>query len=321
MRDFLKPNVIVSKCLGFEACRYNGQVIRDDFVKSLEKHVNYVPVCPEVAIGLGIPRFPVRIVASDSVSLIQHSTNTNLTNVMNDFSERFLSELKDVDGFILKNRSPSCGINDVKVYRLAERPVSLGKSSGFFGGKVLARFAGLAIEDEGRLKSYTIREHFLTKLFSLTSFRGVRKSDKMSELVRFHTNNKFLLMSYGQKDLRILGNIVANHERKDPVQVMQDYEKAIRNTMENPPKATNRINVLMHIFGYFSKELSGEEKRFFSETVELYREGRIPFISALTMLRSWAIRFGDDYLMYQSYFEPYPDDLMELSDAGRKLEL
>jgi uncharacterized protein YbgA (DUF1722 family) len=102
---------------------------------------------------------------------------------------------------------------------------------------------------------------------------------------------------------------------------MQDYEKTIRNAMENLPKASNRINVLMRIFGYFLKKLSSEEKIRFSETIELYREGRIPFISALTMLRSWAIRFEDDYLMYQSYFESYPDDLMELSDAGRKLEL
>jgi uncharacterized protein YbbK (DUF523 family) len=212
-------------------------------------------VCPEVAIGLGVPRLPVRIVATDSTKLIQLSTNRDLTDAMNDFSERFLAELKDADGFILKNRSPSCGINDVRAYGSIERSAPLRKSSGFFGGKALTRFAGLAIEDEGRLKSYTIREHFLTKLFSLTGFRGVRKSNKMSELVRFHTSNKFLLMSYSKKELRILGNIAVNHDRKETQQVMQDYEKTIRNAMENLPKASNRINVLMRIFGYFLKKL------------------------------------------------------------------
>jgi uncharacterized protein YbbK (DUF523 family) len=127
MREFPRPNVIVSKCLEFEACRYNRQIIKDDLVRSLKKHVNYIPVCPEVAIGLGVPRFPVRIVTSGSTKLIQPSTSMDVTDAMNKFSERFLSKLKDADGFILKNRSPSCGINDVKVYRSAERSAPLGK--------------------------------------------------------------------------------------------------------------------------------------------------------------------------------------------------
>jgi len=174
MKAFPKPNVIVSKCLGFEACRYNGQVIRDDFVRKLEKHVNYIPVCPEVEIGLGVPRFPVRIVRSGPTRLIQPSTNRDLTGLMNEFSERFLAGLRDVNGFILKHRSPSCGVKDVRIYPSAEKSAPLGTGPGFFGGNVQERFPGLAIEDEGRLKSYTIREHFLTKLFTLTSLRDNR---------------------------------------------------------------------------------------------------------------------------------------------------
>ena len=290
-------------------------------MRKLEKHVNYIPVCPEVEIGLGVPRFPVRIVRSGPTRLIQPSTNRDLTGLMNEFSERFLAGLRDVDGFILKHRSPSCGVKDVRIYPSAEKSAPLGTGPGFFGGNVQERFPGLAIEDEGRLKSYTIREHFLTKLFTLTSLRETMRSQRISELVRFHTNNKFLLMSYSQKELRILGNTVANHDKKETTQVMQDYQEGLKNAMKNPPKPTNRINVLMHIFGYSAGKLSKKEKEFFNETLELYRDGRIPFTSALQLLRSWTIRFENEYLLYQTYFEPYPEDLMELSDAGRSLEL
>jgi len=112
-----KPNVVVSKCLEFEACRYNGQMIHDAFVRKLEKHVNYVPVCPEVAIGLGVPRFPIRIVSPKERRLIQPATGRDITGDMSRFCEEFLSSLNEVDGFILKFRSPSCGFKDVRIYQ------------------------------------------------------------------------------------------------------------------------------------------------------------------------------------------------------------
>lgn len=116
MDSHSKPTVVVSKCLEFEACRYNGQVIRDAFVRRLENHVDYVPVCPEVAIGLGIPRFPIRIVSTTNLRLIQPTTGKDITDDMNEFSDKFLMSLKKVDGFILKFRSPSCGFKDVRIY-------------------------------------------------------------------------------------------------------------------------------------------------------------------------------------------------------------
>lgn len=173
MKRFPRPNVVVSNCLELSACRYNGQVIHDDFVKKLSDHVNLVPVCPEVSIGLGVPRFPIRLVSQEKkVRLIQPATNLDLTDKMQDFCSDFLSRLKDVDGFILKFRSPSCGLKDVRFYSKAEKSAALGKTSGVFGGNVVRMFPGLAIEDEGRLRSLKIREHFLTKLFTLASFRS-----------------------------------------------------------------------------------------------------------------------------------------------------
>lgn len=322
MKTYPRPRVVVSKCLEFEACRYNGQVIRDAFVKGLERHVDYLPVCPEVEIGLGVPRFPVRIVSQDNKSrLVQPATGKDLTEEMVDFCEKFLSSTEKVDGFILKFRSPSCGMKDVRIYGKAEKSPSIGKGSGFFGGDVLGRFQGLAVEDEGRLKSLRIREHFLTKLFALAQFRSVKEAGQMRDLVRYHTENKLLLMAYSQKELSFLGNIVANQDRKPLGVLLVDYETHLHRCMEYPPRRTSNINVLMHILGYFSKQLSKDERQFFLETLELYRESRVPFTSVLRLAKAWAVRFKNEYLLSQSFFDPYPSDLMEWSDAGRPIEL
>jgi uncharacterized protein YbgA (DUF1722 family)/uncharacterized protein YbbK (DUF523 family) len=297
-------------------------VIRDAFVRSLEKHVDYLPVCPEVQIGLGVPRFPIRIVSQNNTPrLVQPTTDRDVTENMSSFCKEFLSSIEKVDGFILKFRSPSCGIKDVRIYAKAEKSPSVGKGPGFFGGHVIDRFSGLAIEDEGRLRSLRIREHFLTKLFALACFRSVKESRQMREMVRYQTENKLLLMAYSQKELSFLGNTVANRERKPLEEILSDYENHLHRCLEYPSKRTSNINVLMHILGYFSKELSKDERQFFLETLELYREGRVPFTSALRLAKAWAVRFQNEYLLSQTFFDPYPSDLMEWSDAGRPIEL
>ena len=316
-----KPSVVVSKCLEFEACRYNGQVIRNAFVRKLERRVDYVPVCPEVAIGLGIAGFPIRIVSANSPKLVQPATGKDATDAMNNFSEKFLSSLKEVDGFILKFRSPSYGIKDVRIYAKSEKSPATGNGPGFFGGWVLKHFPGLAIEDEGRLRSLKIREHFLTKLFTLARFRAVRRSHEMHDLVRFHTENKFLLMAYSQKELRVLGNLVANPDKRSFGEITEAYEKHLHSSLEDPPKRTSNINVLMHLLGHFSRELSKNERQFFLETLELYRDGRVPFTSALRLLKAWAVRFQNQYLLSQTFFDPYPDELIEWTDAGRPIDI
>ena len=317
----VKPKVIVSKCLGFDACRYNGQVIRDEFVKKLKEFVDYVPVCPEVEIGLGVPRFPIRIIRKDGrLRLFQPATGRDVTDRMNVFSDKFLSSVDEADGFILKSRSPSCGVKDVRVYAKAEKAPSVGKGAGFFGGIVLDRFLGLAIEDERRLKSIRIREHFLTKLFAVARFRTVKKSGKMRDLVSYHTQHKLLLMSYSQKELRFLGNVVANRDRQPLSEVLAEYEGHLYRSMGLSPKRTSNINVLTHVLGYF-RDLSGKEKQFFLKTLQLYRKGRVPFTSTLRLAKAWAVRFQNEYLLQQTFFDPYPTDLMEWSDAGRPINL
>ena len=138
MRDFTKPVVVVSKCIEFEPVRYNGQMMTSDLVRSLKPLVEFTPVCPEVGVGLGVPREPIRIVkGDDGLRLIQPATGLDLTDRMNRFSREFLDALPEVDGFILKSKSPSSAMKDAKIYPSTEQVSPLGKGPGFFGGAVV----------------------------------------------------------------------------------------------------------------------------------------------------------------------------------------
>lgn len=141
MRQFAKPTIVVSKCLEFDACRYNGEMIPDATIRNLQPFVTFIPVCPEVEIGLGTPRETIRIVEENGVNrLVQPSTREDVTEKMERFSNDFLHTISDVDGFILKNRSPSCGTRDVKIYSGFEKAPAKGKGPGLFGGAVVKNF-------------------------------------------------------------------------------------------------------------------------------------------------------------------------------------
>lgn len=313
-----KPTVIVSKCLGFAPCRYNGAVIPEPFVRQLNAHVAFQPVCPEVEIGLGVPREPLRVVVTNGeLRLMQPATGADYSQCMRDFVVAFLANLSDVDGFILKSRSPSCGIRDVKVYARMDKSAAVGKSAGFFGGAVLERFPHLAVEDEGRLTNWRIREHFLLKLFTLADFRCVKASGKMAELVRFHTRNKLLLMAYSQVQLKAMGAIVANPQRHPIDQVIAAYEQHLGEALTNLPRRNSAINVLTHALGYFSKGLTSREKAFFLETLEGYRVEKLPLSVPVGIIHSWIARFEEPYLAQQTFFQPYPEELVTIADSGK----
>ncbi|SYZ72330.1 conserved hypothetical protein [Candidatus Zixiibacteriota bacterium] len=318
MRKFEKPTVVVSHCLGFEAVRYNGAIINDDFVERLKGYVKFVTVCPEVEIGLGVPREPVRIVEiKGRRRLIQPATGLDLTEKMERFSEKFLKSLPEVDGFIMKSRSPSSGIKDVKIYSGKEKSPAIGKGPGFFGGEILEMFPGTAIEDEGRLLNLRIREHFLTRIFALAALRKVVGSGTIGKLVAFHTANKLLLMSASQKEMRLLGKIVANHEKRKFIDVGNDYDIHFRAALARPIRESANVNMLMHAFGYFSDKLSSNEKKHFLDLLEKYRNRRLPLAALTGIMHSWIIRFDEPYLAGQTFFELYPEELTELHDSGK----
>lgn len=313
MREFIRPKIVVSKCLEFDHCRYNGDMIRSPIVAKLKDYVDFLSVCAELEIGLGVPRKPVRIILDNGEHrLVQPANGKDLTEDMKNFCTHFLDSVGDVDGFILKSRSPSCGIKDVKVYLVAGKSGAIEKTSGYFGGAVLKKYPFLSVEDEGRLRNARIKEYFMTKLFTFASFRKVKSEGSMKDLVRFHTENKYIFMAYSQTELRKMGSIVANRENKPFNELISEYEKHLYSAFSRPVKYTSGINVLMHVLGHFSYQLSKREKTLFFDLIQKYREGKTSLCPALNTIRSWIVRFEDQYLLQQTFFEPYPEGLLEV---------
>lgn len=322
MEETLRPQVIVSKCMGFAACRYNGQTLPDKFVDKLKDYVDYYPVCAELEIGLGVPRDPVRLVQEDGQTVLyQPASDSEHTAAMIAFAQSYFDGIAAVDGLILKGRSPSCGIKDVKVYLGKTRVAGSVKGQGIFASQAFKRYPHGAIEEEGRLTNFRIREHFLTKLYTNCRFRQVEQSGTMAALVKFQASHKYLLMAYSQKEQKALGQIVANHEKLAANQVIDSYKAGLAKAFSRIPRYRNYINVMMHIFGYFSDCLSSGEKTFMLDSFEKYRNGKIPLSVPLNVLKSYVIRYHDDYLLSQTIWAPFPEELMDISDSGKMEDL
>jgi uncharacterized protein YbbK (DUF523 family)/uncharacterized protein YbgA (DUF1722 family) len=335
MSDFPRPVVIVSKCLGFAPCRYNGQASPNRIVERLGAYVEYRTVCPEVEMGLGVPRDPVRVVEHAGKRLLyQPAAERDVTEEMERFAEGFLGSAGAVDGFILKSRSPSCGPWNVKVYNGLGKSATSRRGRGLFGAAVTERFPGKPVEDESRLGDFSVREHFLTRLFALARFRAVAERPSgvgagserarpegtaglIGALVDYHTRQKYLLMAYSQAKLKLLGNLVAGGGGEKARELLAHYETHLEAAFAKPPRSGQIINVLLHAYGGMSSALAPEERRFFLNSLEEYRDERVPLGVLLHLLKAWAVRLGNEYLLGQTLLRPYPLELVEVSDAGK----
>lgn len=322
--EFARPKIFFSSCLGERHCRYDGSCIEVDFLKRLKKHVDVIHECPEMGMGLPSPREALRLVLGEDegVRLVFSKNGGDMTEKMEEFSNRVLDgiEKSGIDGAVLKGRSPSCGIKDVKVYKsYGKAPTVPKKEKGLFGKLMTSRFEELAVEDEGRLTNYNIREHFLTRIFTYAKFREISKKKTMKSLVKFHSENKYLLMAYSQKNLKILGKLVANHEKKKIGEVLEEYGTCLQQALSQPLKRKRNVNMLLHMFGYFSKDLDSDEKSHFLGVLEEYQNSKLPFMVPLSIIYSWVVRFKNEYLMDQAIFNPFPKELMDLRDSGKSV--
>ena len=311
MRVFPKPIVVVSKCIEFEPVRWDGRIIADEFVKTLKNFVEFIPTCPEVEIGLSVPRDPIRIVKKDqTLRLIQPSSGIDFTEKILQFSNSFLSTLNDVDGFILKSKSPSSAFKDARIYPSEGKVAALGRGPGFFGRAILEKFPNKAIEDESRLLNERIRQHFLTKIFTLADFRETTKMGSDDSLVSFQARNKLLFTAYNQTQLHIMGRLVAERKQKPFKELVAEYETHLYETLKSAPRIGSNYNVLTKAAGYFTHKLSNKEKAFFLDLAQKYKKSKAPLSAPLNVLKSWIIRFDETYLEEQTFFEPFPEGLI-----------
>ncbi|MCX7988560.1 MAG: DUF523 and DUF1722 domain-containing protein [Thermodesulfovibrio sp.] len=301
----MKPRILLSRCFS-QPVRYNGSIVNDEFVNKLKDYIEFIDFCPEMEIGLGVPRKRIIIVEEDnSKKLFQPETGRELTDIMIQYCQRTLNAVKDIDGFVLKAKSPSCGVGSTKLYK---NGAIVGKTYGFFANEIKKTFPLLPLEDEGRLRDEGIRKHFLIRIFAFAELREILKNAEPKILVQFHSRYKYLLMTYSQKSLKELGQLVADGKIpfEEKVHIYKDkfYEAFIRK-----PSIKRQVNTLMHLMGYVSKKLSHKEREHLINLINKYSYGKIQLKVIIELLKSLAYRFDSEYILIQKYLEPYPEDL------------
>lgn len=241
--------------------------------------------------------------------MVEPERGRDYTEEMNKFSENFLKSLKDIDGFLLKSKSPSCGVKSAKIYKEGDK-VLIGKENGLFARKAMEVFPDIPVEDEGRLKDENIRRNFLIKVFSFADLRyNLENAGDIEKLINFHQRYKYLLMLYHQKNLKKMGQILAEWKRMGLEETKKQYEKIFKKSFHKMPSVKNHINVLNHIYGHFSKYLSRKEKEHIQRMFDRALKGKMDIYIVIEYIKGFAFRFENEYLMRQVYFEPYPPDL------------
>ena len=288
-------------------------------MEKLKKYIDFTTVCPETDIGCGVPRKPLRLVMDGNrVRMLQHETGSDVTDAMQRYTNDTLSRITGVDGILLKERSPSCGTAQVKIYSANKKGAAvLKKGSGIFGGALKEALPFIPCSSEGHLYNFALREHFYTAIFTLARFRATHASLRIGNLVDFHARHKFILMSYNQTCMRQMGNVTANHVGREASAVFDDYHRLLLRALVRPPRLQSPVNVLMHGLGYFREKVSAAEKKYFINSLDFYKEKKIPLSTCNAILQSWIIRFNERYLASQYFFNPFPEELIELSDSGK----
>lgn len=308
-----KPRIILSRCINKEFVRYNGGIIKDDFAEKLEKYVEMITVCPEVDIGMPVPRPSVLLAKiGDKIRMIEPETKIDYTDKMEEFSINFLKNLDNIDGFLLKAKSPSCGVRDAKLHSHDLKSPS-GKANGIFADYAIKFFPHLPVEDEGRLRDFWIRQDFLTKIFAYADFRRIKTSAKsIKDLIRFHQDYKYLLMLYSPSNQKKMGRLLANWDEIGLSETIKRYEELFQNTFSKKQTLPHHINILQHIYGHFSDLIKPIEKRHFYHLLDKLKSDREYLKVALEFTRNLIYRFEDLYLSTQKYLNPYPEELEKI---------
>jgi uncharacterized protein YbgA (DUF1722 family)/uncharacterized protein YbbK (DUF523 family) len=309
-----KPKIAISSCILGNNVRFDGNnKLNAWIVRVLAIHCELIPVCPEVAAGMSIPREPIRLVKEDGKIKIQGTnTATDHTSLMEKTSSEISAGLIGLSGIILQKNSPSCGAEKVKLYNSTGTPVSYDKASddhrGIFAKIFINENPQVPFIDSGRFLDNQEREKFLRKVFCHARFNKLDGSIKA--LQDFHARYKFLIMEYSQGDMRKLGNISANSSRIDPTNTYKNYAQILFSTLNKTPTIKNNINVFEHLLGFFKHELSSEEKKIFQELIRDYKNKLIPYSVPYKMIDFLVQKHQQYYLINHYYFNPFPKNLM-----------
>ena len=302
----------ISSCLLGNSVRYDGGHKMDRFLKdTLGAFVEYVPVCPETECGLGIPREAMRLEGNiDTPRLMTIKTRKDITERMEKWSMKRVAELEkeNLCGFIFKSKSPSSGMERVRVYNDKGTPVL--KGTGLFAREFMNIFPLIPVEDEGRLHDPGLRENFIERIFTLRRWRDIAMGNKTpGKLVKFHSENKLLFFAHSEKHYRMMGKIVAGAGKNNIKEVYRIYEEIMLEALKLKATPNKHTNVLMHMMGYFKKVLTTDEKQELLEKIKEYKDGFIPLIVPVTLIGHYVRKYDEPYLKNQTYLNPHPVEL------------
>ena len=302
----------VSSCLLGEPVRYDGGHKLDHFVRdTLGRFVEFVPVCPETEAGFGVPRESMRLVGDPTCPrLVTTRTSRDLTDRMRAWIDKRVEELaaEDLCGFIFKSKSPSSGMERVKVY--SDTGNLIGQSVGVFARMFMERFPMLPVEEEGRLHDVHLRENFIDRIFVLRRYRDMLKGGQtLGNLVTFHTRHKLQILAHSPEIYRAMGRLVAKGKEMPKEQLFRSYHEHLMSAMRMKATPPKHRNVLQHIMGYFKNDLLPDEKQELLELINQYARGIIPLVVPVTLLNHYVMKYEDFYLQDQTYLRPHPVEL------------
>ncbi len=302
----------VSSCLLGEKVRFDGGHKHDRFLtETLGRYVEYVPVCPEVELGLPTPRETLRLVGDpDNQRLVFSKSGEDITENMQAWAKKRVSELEkeDLSGFIFKSKSPSSGMARVKLYDKNGSPNTQGV--GLFAKAFMEHFPLLPVEEDGRLNDPGLRENFIEIIFTLKRWReSIANGKNRGVLVDFHTRHKLLLLAHSPEIYRLMGKLVAAGKEVKTAQIYTDYLALLIKGLRLQTTSRKHVNVMQHVLGYFKKQLSSDEKQEVLQVISGYRSGLIPLIVPITLLNHFIRKYDQPYLKQQVYLNPHPLEL------------
>jgi uncharacterized protein YbgA (DUF1722 family)/uncharacterized protein YbbK (DUF523 family) len=302
----------ISSCLLGNEVRWNGGHKRDKYLTNiLGQFVEYVPVCPEVEAGFGVPRETFRLVGDpDHPRLITFKSKTDHTDRMLAWAQKRLKDLaqEDLCGFIFKSDSPSSGMIRVKVYNEKGMPHKVGV--GIFARAFMEHFPLIPVEDDGRLNDPVIRENFILQIFTMKRWRDTLALRRgMGNLIDFHTRHKLLILSHSQKHYRLMGKLVAEGKKIPFKELYDQYQQLLMEALKLKTTLKKNSNVLQHLMGYFKKQLTADEKQELIEIFDQYRNQLVPLIVPITLINHFVRKYDQPYLKQQIYLNPHPMEL------------
>lgn len=306
----------VSACLLGETVRYDGGHKRDAFlVGTLGRFVEWVPVCPEVELGLGTPRDTLRLERrGGAIRLVVPKGDRDLTGAMRSYAERRVAQIErlELSGYVLKKDSPSCGMERVRVYDAHGVPARGGR--GLFAEALLARLPDLPVEEEGRLGDARLRENFIQRVFARHRLRGFFSGRwTVGGLVAFHATQKLLLMAHSPQAYASIGRLVARARGMERTELARTYTQETMVALSRPATPRRHANALQHMLGHFSDALAPAERAEMVSLIEDYRHGLVPLVVPLTLVRHHVRRLEVSYLLGQVYLQPHPKELLLLN--------